>query len=60
MLVLSHVTGDVVHIGDDIHIEIISAERGRVKFGYTAPKEVRILRDKVKQRIEQEKGSDGL
>lgn len=52
MLVLSHTTGDVVHIGDDIKIEVIQCSGGRVKLGFTAPKETRILRDKVKQKME--------
>lgn len=60
MLVMSHHAEDVIHIGDDIKIKIIRCEGGRVKIGYDAPKETRILRDKLKQREEREKDRDGL
>lgn len=52
MLVMSHTTGDAIYIGDDIKIEIVQCNGGRVKIGYTAPDSVRILRDKVKDRME--------
>lgn len=58
MLVMTHNTGDVIHIGDDIQIQIIYSRDGRVKLGYTAPENVRILRDKVKDRIEREGSRD--
>lgn len=54
MLVLTGTTGDVIHIGDDVKIHIVSSERGRVKIGFEAPDSVRILRDKVKDKIEKE------
>jgi carbon storage regulator len=60
MLVMSHTTGDVIHIGDDIKVEVVQCGGGRVKLGFTAPKETRILRDKVKRRIEQEANRDRI
>lgn len=53
MLIMSHTTGDAIYIGDDIKLEIIECKGGRVKLGYSAPKEIKILRDKVKRRDEQ-------
>ena len=58
MLVMSHTTGDTIYIGDDIKIEIVQCVGGRVKIGYTAPDTTRILRDKVKERIEREGRDD--
>lgn len=52
MLVLTHRAGDIIHIGDDIKIEVVFCEGRRVKLGFTAPKDVRILRDKVLKRLE--------
>jgi carbon storage regulator CsrA len=60
MLVMSHTTGDIIHIGDDIKIEIVKCDNGRVKIGYVAPKNIRILRDKVKQRIDRENSGDDI
>lgn len=57
MLVMSHTTGDAIYIGDDIKIEVVECKGGRVKIGYTAPKEVKILRDKVRARDERETAS---
>lgn len=55
MLVLTHKRGDLVHIGEDIKIRVLAVDRfGNIKLGYTAPKEVQILRDKVKERMEGE------
>ncbi len=50
MLVMTHKTGDRVYIGDNVFIDIIECRGGRVRLGYNAPKEVAILRDKVKER----------
>lgn len=58
MLVMSHHTDDIIHIGDDIQIKIIRCEGGRVKIGYAAPADVRILRDKLKQREDRERERD--
>ena len=60
MLVMSHTTGDAIYIGDDIKIEVVECKGGRVKIGYTAPKEVKILRDKVRGRDEREIVSDRI
>ena len=46
MLILSGLTGEKFHLGDDIVIEITEIRRGRVRLGFTAPKEVLIKRGK--------------
>lgn len=55
MLVLTHITGSVIHIGDDVTLKIISINKNKIKVGYFAPKNVTILRDEVKQRQENER-----
>lgn len=52
MLIMTHGFGDVVHIGPDIKLNILKIEGNKIVIGYTAPKEVTILRDKVKKRME--------
>lgn len=59
MLVMSHCSGDVIHVGEDVKIEIIKCEGARVTIGYVAPQQTKILRDKVKRRMDRkEKEND--
>lgn len=44
MLVLTRKAGDVVVIGDEIRIEVLSMKGGRVSLGITAPDNVGIQR----------------
>jgi Carbon storage regulator (could also regulate swarming and quorum sensing) len=55
MLVMSHTTGDAIYVGDDVIVHVVQCSGGRVKLGFTAPNSVRILRDKVKRRMEEKK-----
>lgn len=54
MLVLGFKFGEKVFIGDDIQIEIVSLSAGNVDLGITAPKDIPILREKVKEQIDGE------
>lgn len=56
MLVLTHEEGSLVHIGESIKLKVISITGKKIKIGYTAPKNISILRDEVKQRKENEQG----
>ena len=55
MLVLSRNVGQVIVIGDNIRVEILSAERGQIRVGVTAPKEVPVHREEIFERIQQER-----
>ena len=44
MLVLTRKLGDVVFIGDEIRIEVLSMKGGRVSLGITAPGNVDVQR----------------
>lgn len=50
MLVLSRKTGESIQIGSDIRVIVVSVSNGRVKLGFEAPDDVRILRSEVKDR----------
>jgi len=47
MLVLSRKIDESIVIGDDITIKIISVEKGVVKLGIDAPKNVSIIRNEL-------------
>lgn len=59
MLVLTHIVGSVVRIGDDIVLKVISINGNKIKIGYSAPESVSILRDEAKQRTRHE-GKDNV
>jgi carbon storage regulator len=47
MLVLSRKTGEVLAIGQDITLEVISIDGDRVRLGIQAPKDTRIFRKEL-------------
>ncbi|MEF9975390.1 MAG: carbon storage regulator [Oscillospiraceae bacterium] len=49
MLVLSRKCGQVLHIGDDIHITISDIQGDKVKIAIDAPREMNIVRDELLQ-----------
>ena len=51
MLVLARKTDESIIIGDDIHVKIISIEKGVVKLGIDAPADVSIIREELARDI---------
>jgi len=51
LLVLARKNNESIHIGDDIVITVLSIEGGTVKLGVKAPKDVKLLRGEVYERI---------
>ena len=51
MLVLARKTDESILIGDNIHVKVISIEKGIVKLGIDAPKDVTIIRDELAQDV---------
>ncbi len=60
MLVLTRRPGESIVIGDGIKLTIVSIGPGRVKVGIEAPPTVRIDRQEVHSRIQQEQSTDVL
>ncbi len=54
MLVLSRKAGEGFLIGDDITIRIIESKSGTIRIGIDAPKDKKILRQEVYDKIKQE------
>ncbi len=59
MLVLTRRVGEEIVIGEDIRIQVVEIQRGRVRLGISAPGDVHILRaelfaaDEEKRRLSQ-------
>ena len=53
MLVITRREQEVLLVGDDIRIVVIRTESGHVKLGIDAPREIRVDRLEVRERINQ-------
>lgn len=47
MLVLSRKPQQVIHVGDDIAIQVLSIRGGAVRIGIDAPRGVRVVREEL-------------
>ena len=54
MLVLSRKSEESMFIGDDIKITVLDIRGGQVRIGITAPQDIKIHREEVYDRINQE------
>jgi len=54
MLVLKRKVGEVVRIGNEIEVHVLSVEGDVIKLGFEAPKQVQILRSEVYDAIKNE------
>lgn len=52
MLVLARKEDEAICIGDDIRVMVIEIRGDKVRLGVTAPKDVEVHRDEVKERID--------
>lgn len=55
MLVLSRTVGELISIGDDISVRVLSISGGTVRFGVDAPRQVEVHRAEVYDRIQKKK-----
>lgn len=47
MLVLSRKRGERIHIGEDIVITVVDVDRGKVRIGVEAPRDVPVYRQEL-------------
>lgn len=55
MLVLSRKKEEIIMIGDDISVTVLSVHGDQVRLGITAPKDIPVHRAEVYQRIQEAK-----
>lgn len=51
MLTVSRAVGQRILIGDDVEVCVVSVSSGVVKLAIKAPRDVRILRDELRQAV---------
>ena len=51
MLVLTRKQGEKIVIGNGVVITVVEIDRGKIRLGIEAPREVRIAREEVRERI---------
>lgn len=51
MLVLSRNIGETIYIGENIAIKIIEFDRGKVRIGVTAPKDIPVYRNEIRDKL---------
>ncbi len=54
MLVLTRMIGESLRIGDDIVVTVTDINKGQIKLGISAPKEVTVNREEVVKEIKRE------
>lgn len=61
MLMLTRKPGQKVFVGDSIEVVVLEVNGNQVKLGFTAPKEVNIVREEVlKREIKEAAKANGL
>lgn len=55
MLILSRKMGESIHLGDSVTVTVLGVNRGQVKIGIDAPREMSVHRDEVYRRIQEER-----
>jgi carbon storage regulator len=58
MLILTRRTGETLMIGDNITVTVLGVKGNQVRLGINAPKDVRVDREEIRERINLEKQGD--
>ncbi|MBT2338355.1 MULTISPECIES: carbon storage regulator CsrA [Pseudomonas] len=57
MLVLSRAVGELISIGDDISVRVLSITGGTVRFGVEAPRHIDVHRSEIYEKIQKKKAN---
>ena len=60
MLILTRRIGETLMVGDNVAITVLGVKGNQVRIGVNAPKEVSVHREEIYQRIQREKGQEGV
>ncbi|MEZ6139242.1 MAG: carbon storage regulator [Zavarzinella sp.] len=60
MLVLSRKLGEKIYIGDNICITVVDIDRGKIRLGIEAPRDVAIYRQELLPPDQQQRIAEGL
>lgn len=55
MLLLTRRYGETIVIGDDITLTVLKVKGNQVKFGITAPQNIRVYREEIYKQIQAER-----
>lgn len=55
MLILTRRVGETIKIGENIAVTVLGVKGSQVRIGCEAPKDVRVDREEIRDRIEREK-----
>ena len=56
MLILSRHPQEKIFIGDNIVITVINVNHNQVRIGIDAPREIKVHREEIKNKIDKERG----
>jgi carbon storage regulator len=59
MLILTRRVGETLHIGQEVTVTVLNVKGNQVRVGINAPKDVRVDREEVRERIKREGRNDG-
>ncbi len=57
MLILTRKVGESIMIGDSVEVKILGLRAGQVKIGIEAPKDLKVHREEIYERIRAEEAS---
>ncbi len=57
MLILTRKVGESIMIGDSVEVKILGLRAGQVKIGIEAPKDLKVHREEIFERIRAEEAS---
>ena len=58
MLILTKKIGEAIILDDDIEVTVMEIQNGQVRFGIDAPKEVKVYREEIYERMQAEVDRD--
>ncbi|MGA2189463.1 MAG: carbon storage regulator CsrA [Steroidobacteraceae bacterium] len=57
MLILTRRVGEAIMVGDEVQVTVLGVRGSLVRIGITAPQDMRVDREEVRERIDAEKAS---